>query len=551
MWCRGLNTYERDGDALVTPARRMFGDGTPIQHRVGHQIRFAVSGFSRALQRVLTLTRGRLGGASFIKTWAGESAGNWVGGSQKSGSWLSCKAERGLTRPCPVCYDLLVLQAKHCAGPNTIEQRGLAPPGLLRPPPGLGGGLGQRTGTEQDMKKSLVHRIAQSSPEKKKEKNHEPSPAQPASLGRSSVAVIKPTRLRASTRPRPPNCATSTSPAMSSSPRRSLFGSLRDRLTRKPKSQPPSPNPQSNNPFFTAQGPPAAAAPASDTKGPPPYSEVAPTISVHGPGPVRAPSPAPSGWSARSDPNITSAEDPYAFLSSFDTIFLVDDSGSMRGRSWSEVSQALRAIAPICTAHDVNGIDVYFLNSRDGADNPEGGHANIQRPDQVERLFSRVRPHGATPTGTRINQILKPYLRHYESQIGRTGNPDDCGVKPVNMIVITDGVPTDDPESVIISIARKLDKLEAPPHQVGIQFFQVGNEPGAAAALRELDDGLAAQGGGVRDMVDTVTWDASDAPQRQLTADAILKIVLGAVVKRLDRRQLGVGSRASRTHLAP
>lgn len=75
-WCRGLNTYERDGDAPVTPARQMFGDGTPIQHRVGHQIRFAVSGFSCAFQRVLTPTCERLGrafaahhgGVSFIMT---------------------------------------------------------------------------------------------------------------------------------------------------------------------------------------------------------------------------------------------------------------------------------------------------------------------------------------------------------------------------------------------------------------------------------------------------------------------------------------------------
>jgi hypothetical protein len=222
----------------------------------------------------------------------------------------------------------------------------------------------------------------------------------------------------------------------------------------------------------------------------------------------------------------------------------------MAGRSWREVKEALRAIAPICTAHDVNGIDIYFLNSRSGT-NSEGGHCNIRNPDQIESLFSRVRPSGGTPTGTRINQIIKPYLRHYESQIARTGNPDDCGVKPVNMIVITDGVPTDDPESVIISIAKKLDKLDAPPHQVGIQFFQVGRELGAAEALKELDDGLAQQGGGVRDMVDTVTWDGRTGSTQVLSADAILKVVLGAVVKRLDRRRVSVESRMSRTHLAP
>jgi len=36
------------------------------------------------------------------------------------------------------------------------------------------------------------------------------------------------------------------------------------------------------------------------------------------------------------------------------------------------------------------------------------------------------------------------------------------------MIFITDGVPTDDPERVIISIAKRLGKADAPPYQVGI-----------------------------------------------------------------------------------
>lgn len=354
---------------------------------------------------------------------------------------------------------------------------------------------------------------------------------------------------------------TTSSPTMSD-PSRSILGSIKDKLSVKSRSRSPSPNLQADqptrNPFAVSQPAPSRgfSAPADKNQPPPPpYSEAAPnpTITIQNVGTARAASPAPSASSARSDPSITSPEDPYAFLSSFDTVFLIDDSGSMAGRSWREVKEALRAIAPICTAHDENGIDVYFLNARSGA-TAEGGYCNIRSADQVEFLFTNVRPSGGTPTGTRINQILKPYLRHYEKQIARTGNPDDCGVKPVNMIVITDGVPTDDPESVIVSIAKKLDRLEAPPHQVGIQFFQVGRELGAAEALKELDDGLAQQAGGIRDLVDTVTWDGRDGAAHVLSADAILKVVLGAVVKRLDRRanaRLSGESRRSQRHLAP
>lgn len=109
--------------------------------------------------------------------------------------------------------------------------------------------------------------------------------------------------------------------------------------------------------------------------------------------------------------------------------------------------------------------------------------------------------------------------------------PENC--KPMNIIVITDGVPTDDVESPIIAAARKLDKLDAPAWQVGIQFFQVGEERGAAEALGDLDDQLSVTGD-VRDMVDTVPWKGGQG----LTADKIMKCVLGAVHRRWDRKDL-------------
>lgn len=222
----------------------------------------------------------------------------------------------------------------------------------------------------------------------------------------------------------------------------------------------------------------------------------------------------------------------------------------MAGRSWREVQSALSSITPICTAHDADGVDIYFLNHRSALPaspgKAAGGYANVTDARAIDRIFtSTARPGSMTPTGTRLNHILKAYLRHYEAAIERAGgDPDATDVKPINIIMITDGVPSDDPESVLLSVAQKLDKLEAPPHQVGVQFFQVGNEPGAGEALRALDDDLAQLGGGVRDMVDTVTFNArvgsgqlsSSVPV--LSAEGILKTVLGAVVKRLDRARV-------------
>ncbi|KAL1628405.1 hypothetical protein SLS54_001978 [Diplodia seriata] len=218
------------------------------------------------------------------------------------------------------------------------------------------------------------------------------------------------------------------------------------------------------------------------------------------------------------------ADDRYAFLSSFDTVFLIDDSGSMAGRSWRETGKALETITPICTAHDSDGIDIFFLNH---PDNPY--HHNVTLPSTVTEIFTTVRPQGGTPTGQRLNQILKPYLQRVAV------DPDNT--KPLNIIVITDGEPSDDVESVIINAAKKLDKCDAPAWQVGIQFFQVGREPGAKEHLKQLDDELAELSGedDLRDIVDTVPFTGHD--DAELTAEGILKVVLGAVNRRLDRKR--------------
>lgn len=233
----------------------------------------------------------------------------------------------------------------------------------------------------------------------------------------------------------------------------------------------------------------------------------------------------------------TGPESPYAFLSTFDTTLLIDDSGSMAGRSWREVSQALATLAPVITSFDADGTDIYFLNHKSSdpgapADGiAPGGYRGIKRAATITEIFERVRPGGGTPTGIRVHNILSPYLAKVEREMALGKE-----VKPLNLIVLTDGVPSDDVESVLIAAAKKLDKLEAPPFQVGVQFFQVGNEEGAREALMELDDDLSSMvEGGIRDMVDTVTWNSTQDGV-SLNSDFILKCVLGAVNRRLDRR---------------
>lgn len=354
-----------------------------------------------------------------------------------------------------------------------------------------------------------------------------------------------------------------------------FFASVKDKLSRKPSNPSSAMRAQSNNPFVTAPSPQTSSSrmttsgttptrrpprelpsPANTseekltssrylaTEAPPAYSE-SPAV---GSSAIRAPSPSPSVISAAS---LSSPDDPYAFLGSFDTIFVIDDSSSMLDRlsysgisAWDEVKNALSSIAPICTARDPDGIDVFFLNHKSSEPaskgSAAGGYRGINDAAHVDRLFSAVRPRGATPTGTSLRRILKPYIELCDQKRNNIES-----VRPINVIVITDGAASDDVESVLIQVAKKLDKMDAPPYQVGVQFFQVGNQPGATEALRELDDGLCdLTEDGIRDMVDTVTWSSRQGRNTVLNADDILKTVLGAVIKRLDRRPGGNGRRS-------
>lgn len=288
------------------------------------------------------------------------------------------------------------------------------------------------------------------------------------------------------------------------------------------------------------------------TDAPPSYIEVLsqPTAPSEG----RGVSPSPSHLSALSIGNnpLQTEEDPYAFLSTFDTVFLIDDSGSMYGSSWRETRDVLKAIAPVCAAHDADGLDVYFLNTRNPKGDPAGGFLNITSADTVSNLFATVRPSGATPTGKRLQQIINPYLTNFEKAMkAKGGDAEATGIKPINVIVVTDGVPTDDPETVLLSFAKRLDRIDAPPYQLGVQFFQVGNEKGAREALLELDDNLGREAdAGVRDIVDTTTWDQTQGSRPVLTMDGMLKAVLGSVVKRLDRKRISMDT-GNRNRLRP
>ncbi|OJD18494.1 hypothetical protein AJ78_01483 [Emergomyces pasteurianus Ep9510] len=264
---------------------------------------------------------------------------------------------------------------------------------------------------------------------------------------------------------------------------------------------------------------------------PPAYT---PTIPVHtATRPLQQPSVPVHQTSTQRRDRIAD-NSPYAFLHDFDTILVVDDSGSMHGSRWTETKEALSAIAPICAEFDEDGFDIYFLNHRNWSNAETGAFTKITTPATVDRLFREVTPKGRTPTGSRLHDILNPYLQRVEamSSGNATRNHRTTMVKPINVIVITDGSPTDDVETVVVRAAKRLDKCDAKPWQVGIQFVQVGNDSCARDWLESLDDVLHKEYD-IRDIVDTAPWRGA-----ALTSNTILKIMLGGVDKRYDRQSV-------------
>jgi len=229
-----------------------------------------------------------------------------------------------------------------------------------------------------------------------------------------------------------------------------------------------------------------------------------------------------------------SVEDPLEYLRRYDVVCVVDDSSSMEGALWYEARDALSGIADVAARYDADGVDIHFLND------PSVGK-NMRTGSEVKRLFDRVTPQGITPTGEKLEELLLDYLIRLEQAKADSVNSGDPTalkkIKPVNFLVITDGQPTDDPESVIVQAAKRLDEGRFPLSQVGIQFVQIGSDPGAAESLRELDDELA-KTHHVRDMVDTVPFSAEGS---QLGTDTLVKILLGGINRRLDRRKTSTG----------
>lgn len=193
-----------------------------------------------------------------------------------------------------------------------------------------------------------------------------------------------------------------------------------------------------------------------------------------------------------------------ATLSEYDFIVVIDTSGSMGSpvkpgndrTRWTAMQESVTAFVRDIEKLDSDGIDVVQLG---------GGVKSWQgvTSAKVGDLFNGLRPMGSTPLAEALTEALK--------LAGKSEKKDF-------IIVFTDGVPDDKAAAakVIVDASQKQDTDDA----LTILFVQVGDDAGAAAYLKSLDDDLK---GAKFDIVDAKTL--AEAEQFATTADLIVAAI--------------------------
>ncbi len=206
-------------------------------------------------------------------------------------------------------------------------------------------------------------------------------------------------------------------------------------------------------------------------------------------------------------------EDRFSILEGYDTVFLIDDSPSMRGEKWGLVQKILNYSTEMATRYDQDGIDVHFMN------NFSANQDGVKDPKIAAQLHHGIELRGNTPTLDRLSRHLKLYLQKFKAA------NYSADFKGYNLILLTDGEPNREHEDdsdisdqedakkykaafrlirkKIVEVARKLDEEDAESKQVGIQFCQIGNDEEATVFFQYLDDRLKGKHKLGRDVCDS------------------------------------------------
>lgn len=164
-----------------------------------------------------------------------------------------------------------------------------------------------------------------------------------------------------------------------------------------------------------------------------------------------------------------------AQASEYDFIILVDKSGSMGEKSkkmegktrWQEAQEFTEGFARFAETVDDDGITVITFSTAPTV------YDNV-KADKVHEVFTTCQPGGSTNLAPALEEAFKKKF---------------SANKKALIMVITDGE-ANDTSRVKESIIAASNKL-SDDSEIGIQFVQIGDDPGAAKFLNDLDDNLS------------------------------------------------------------
>lgn len=219
-----------------------------------------------------------------------------------------------------------------------------------------------------------------------------------------------------------------------------------------------------------------------------------------------------------------------AKLALFDTVMLVDDSGSMafeeNGSRIDDAKLIVSRVATAATLFDTDGISVFFLNSKTVGN-------NITSEQQAQQLLSGIRFSGLTPLGTSLDQkILQPLLVGPARQNSLR--------KPLLVVAVTDGAPGGEARDTIVKAIKNakaaLSQTRYGADALSIQLAQIGNDMSARAFLEEIDN--HPEVGGLVDTTSNYENEADDFMKttgQELTPDLwLVKLMLGPIDSSYD-----------------
>eukprot|EP00775_Hariotina_reticulata_P010679 gene10679-10838_t len=219
-----------------------------------------------------------------------------------------------------------------------------------------------------------------------------------------------------------------------------------------------------------------------------------------------------------------------ASLALYDIVIYGDDSGSMEtgdGERIEDLKLIMGKVAEVATIFDEDGIEVRFINSA-----VQG--RNIRQASDASRLLSGLEYRWDTKLATQMEaKILQPMA--YSRRLS----------KPLLVITITDGEPSDKPMDKIMTTIQEARARLTPqygPHAVAFQFAQVGKDREAQEFLSRLDKHPV-----VGKMIDCTSYYELESAEYaakglRLSVEAwLVKLMVGAVDPEYDEQDETAG----------